>query len=283
MQLYVSALAVAVLLYTGVAGAAEPGFGVLPPGSVSTSETHDVTAEICRDHLFNPADVAPTLPAGYRLTTAAHMASEDRALDALLLKNPKLREYALGSLCFVSAGRLSVDNVSVQAVPPQVLAFWWAAAEGPRHAAMRGKTEWVQLGSWYSSAIKSQSALLRTDPMAEFTDVQVEQSDANRWHIRLVLPKETVTAEVSSSGRLAPSRAQQPGYMSVPMSGRATDYFSVYTYFGHHHQAARGEWRATGTGVFSEAFSIEGEAGAFRTIFQAGWRSRSGLYRFSSQ
>jgi hypothetical protein len=282
MQRYVSAATVAMLLYTGAAGAADPGFGKLPPGSVSTSETHDVTAEICRDHLFNPAAVAPTLPAGYRLTNAAHAASKDRALEALLLKSPKLREYALGSLCFVSAGRLSVDDVAVQAVPPKVLAFWWAAAEGPRHAAMRGEAEWVQLGSWYSSAIKNQSAVLRTDPMAEFIDVQVEQAAANRWRIRLALPGETVTAEVSSSGRLERSRAQQPGYMSVPMSGRAADYFSVYTYFGHYHQAARGEWKATGTGVFSEAFSIDGEAGAFRTVFQAGWRSRSGLYRFSS-
>jgi hypothetical protein len=282
MQLHLSAPAVALLLYTGVAGAAEPGFGELPPGSVSTSETHDVAAEICRDHLFDPAAVASTLPSGYRLTTAARVASKDRALEALLLKNPKLRDYALGSLCFVSAGRLSVDDVSVQAVPPQLLAFWWAAAEGPRHAAMRGKAEWVQLGSWYSSAIKNPSAVQRTDPMAEFTDVQVELADANRWHIRLALPSETVTAEVSGSGRLEPSRAQQPGYMSVPMSGRAADYFSVFTYFGHHHQAAGADWRATGTGVFSEAFSIEGEAGVFRTVFQAGWKSRSGLYRFSS-
>jgi hypothetical protein len=283
MQLRLSPTAVAVLLYTGTAGAAEPGFGELPPGSMSTSETHDVTAEICRDHLFNSVALAPTLPVGYRLVTAAQVASKDQALGALLLSNPKLRDYAMGSLCIVSAGRLSVDNVSVHAVSPKLLAFWWAAAEGPRHAAMRGKTEWVQLGSWYSSAIKSHSAVLRTDPMAEFMDIQVEQADANRWRIRLALPGENVTAEVSTSGPLKPSRAQQPGYMSVPMSGRSADYFSVFTYYGHHHQAARGEWRATGTGVFSEAFSIEGEAGVFRTVFQSGWRSLSGLYRFSSQ
>jgi len=119
--------------------------------------------------------------------------------------------------------------------------------------------------------------------MAEFSDVRVEPVDSNRWRVRLALPSETVTAEVSTSGRLVPSRAEQPGYMSVPMSGPAADYFSVFTYFGHHHQSARGEWRATGTGVFSAAFSIEGEAGVFGTGFQAGWKSRAGLYRFSSQ
>ena len=282
MQPHLVATALALLAYTGLASPAELGFGELPAGSVSISETQDVTAEICRDHLFNPATVAVILPVGYRLATATQAADKDRALEALLLENPKLREYAIGSLCFVSAGRLAVDDVSVQAAPPLLLAFWWAATEGPRHAAMRGKTAWVQLGSWYSSAIRNRPALLRTDPMAEFIDVQVEPVGSNQWRLRLALPGETVTAEVSTSGRLEPSRAAQPGYMSVPMSGRAADYFSVFTYFGHHHQGARGEWRATGTGVFSEAFSIAGEAGVFGTVFQAGWRARSGLYRFSS-
>jgi hypothetical protein len=282
MQPHLIATALALVAFIGLPAAAEIAFGELPAGSVSTSETRDVTAEICRDHLFNPATVDITLPVGYRLTTATDAANKNRALEALLLKNPKLREYAIGSLCFVSAGTLAVDDFSVQAAPPLLLAFWWAATEGPRHAAMRGNTAWVQLGSWYSSAIKGQPAVLRTDPMAEFIDVQVEPVGSNQWRLRLALPSETVTGEVSTSGRLEPSRAAQPGYMSVPMSGRAADYFSVFTYFGHQHQGARGEWRATGTGVFSEAFSIEGEAGVFGTVFQAGWRARSGLYRFSS-
>ena len=118
--------------------------------------------------------------------------------------------------------------------------------------------------------------------MAEFTDIQVEQVQPNRWRVRLVLPGETVTADVGTSGQPVPSRAEQPGFMSVPMSGAAADYFSVFTYFGHHHETARGEWRATGAGVFSQAFDIEGEATVFGTTFQAGWRARSGLYRFSS-
>lgn len=275
------ATAVALLVCAGLAGAAEPRFGDLPAGFVSTSETHDVTAEICRDHLFDPASLRTTLPTGYRLTTAAHAAKRDPALESLLQKTPKLRDHAMGSLCFVSAGGFEVDGASVHTGPPMPLAFWWAAAEGPRHAAMRGKTAWVQLRSWYPSAITNRTAVLQTDPMAEFSDIQVEQVQPNRWRVRLVLPSETVTADVSTSGLPVPSRAEQPGFMSVPMSGRAADYFSVFTYFGHHHQAARGEWKATGTGVFGEAFSIENEATVFNTVFQAGWKARAGLYRFS--
>lgn len=277
------ATSAALLVCVGLAGAAEPRFGELPAGSVSTSETHDVTAEICRDHLFDPARLNTTLPSGYRLITAAHAARRDPALASLLQKNPKLRDHTMGSLCFVSAGRFEVDGAPVHAGPPLPLAFWWAATEGPRHAAMRGKTTWVQLRSWYPPAITNRSAVLGTDPMAEFSEIQVEQVQSNLWRVRLALPGETVTAEISSSGVPVPSRAEQPGFMSVPMSGRAADYFSVFTYFGHHHQAARGEWRATGTGVFSEAFSIEGEAAVFSTVFQAGWKARAGLYRFSSR
>lgn len=283
MQLHPPATVVALLVCSGLAGAAEPRFGELPSGSLSTSETHDVAAEICRDHLVDRASLSTTLPAGYHLTSATDTATGNPALASLLRKTPKLRDYAVGSLCFVSAGRFEVDGASVHAIPPVPLAFWWAAAEGPRHAAMRGKTAWVQLKSWYPSAITNRAAVLRTDPMAEFGEIQVEQVQPNRWRVRLTLPGETVTAEVSSSGLPVPSRAAQPGFMSVPMSGRAADYFSVFTYFGHNHQAARGEWKATGTGVFSESFSIEGEATAFGTIFQAGWKARAGLYRFSSQ
>lgn len=244
---------------------------------------HDVTAEICRDHLFDPTRFTATLPPGYRLAAASEAAKRDPALSALLQKSPKLGAYAVGSLCFVSAGGFQVDGVSLLAGGRVPLAFWWAAAEGPRHAAMRGKATWVQLRSWYPSALTNRVAVLAADPMAEFSDIQVEQVQSDQWRVRLALPGETVTAEVSGSGHPAPSRAAQPGYMSVPMSGSAAGYFTVFTYFGHHHQAARGHWRAEGTGVFSEAFAIEGEAAAFSTVFQSGWSARSGLYRFSSQ
>lgn len=276
------ALAVVALACTGAAWAADPGFGELPPGSISTSETHGVAAEICRDHLFDPAVAKARLPAGFRLISAAEAASSDRAIDALLQANPKLRRYALGTLCFMSVGQFVVDDWPVGGANPSPVAFWWASAQGPRDANMRGKTSWVQLGSWYSLGSPSRPAVLRMDPMAEFVDIEIEQVEPNRWRIRLALPSETVAAEVTSSGSRVPSRAAQPGYMSVPMSGRAAGHFSVFTFFGHHHQAAQGRWQALGTGVFSDAFAIAGEADAFSTVFQDGWTSRAGLYRFSN-
>lgn len=283
MQTRLLSTVLALLACTGLAGAAEPRYGELPAGSLSVSETRDVTAEICRDHLFDPATVRAALPAGYRLTTAAESATKDPALETLLLKFPKLRDYAMGSLCFVSAGRFEVDGAAVHAAVPLPLAFWWGAAEGPRHAAMRGKAAWVQLRSWYPSTVTNRAAVLATDPMAEFVDLEVEQVQSDQWRVRLALPGETVTAEVRTSGDPVPSRAAQPGFMSVPMSGRAADHFSVYTYVGHRHRVARGEWKATGTGLFSEAFAVEGETAVFGTVFQAGWAARSGLYRFSSR
>lgn len=277
------AFAAATLVCTCATRAADPRFGELPSGSISTSETSGVLAEICRDHLFDPAAAIAGLPVGFRLISAAEAASKDTALQPLLQGNPKLRSYAIGSLCFMSVRRFAVDGESVESTRPLPVAFWWAKAEGPRHPDMRGKATWVQLGSWYPSGIQHRSAVLRTDPMAEFVDMEVEQVGANRWRLRLALPSETVTADVTGSGRRLPSRGEQPGYMSVPMSGRAARYFSVFTYYGHHHQAARGTWRASGTGVFSDAFQLPEETDALGTVLQDGWSSRAGLYRYSGQ
>lgn len=277
------ALAAATLACAASACAADPRFGELPAGAVSISETHGVTAEICRDHLFDPALARTRLPDGYRLVSASEVASGQPALAALLQADPARRSHALGTLCLLSVDRLVVDDSLVQARYPLPVAFWWASAVGPRHVDMRGKATWVQIGSWYSTGTRDRLAVLRADPMAEFVDIDVDRAEPDRWRMRLVLPGDTITAEVSLSGRSMPSRAAQPGYLSVPMSGPAADRFSVYTYFGHHLRTAQGTWRATGGGVFSQALSIAGEAAVFGTIFQEGWTSRSGLYRYSTR
>lgn len=275
-------IAGAVLTLSGLAGAADARYGHLPPGSISTSETREVNAEICRDHLFDPSATSSRLPAGYRLIHAEEAARTNRALEPLLLADPKLRRYALGSLCFMSVGKFFVDDMPVHDDGPVSIAFWWAAATGPRHANMRGKAAWVQLGSWYPLTARNQPAIRKSDPMAQFVDLQMQAVGPNQWRMRLALAGETVSATITSSGNRSPSRAVQPGYMSVPMSGPGAGVFAVYTYVGHHHQSANGTWRAAGSGVFSDAFLIPGESTAFSTVFQNGWSSRAGLYRFAA-
>ena len=271
---------VAVATACAAAGCAtDPRFGELPPGAISTSQTTGVVAEICRDHLFDPARAARGLPAGYRFVLAAEATLADPALQALLQSQPQWRHHAVGALCFLSVRHFSVDGQAVEGNGPMPAAFWWAKAVGPRHADMRGEAAWVQLGSWYPTGLQHRSAVLRADPMAEFVEVEVEPAGANQWRLRLVLPTETVAAHVAASGPRVPSRRPQPGHMSVAMSGQAAAYFSVYTYFGHHHQAAQGTWRASGTGVFSEAFGTRVESPALGTVLQDGWSSRAGLYR----
>ena len=56
------ALAMLILAFGTVAGAAEVAFGPLPAGAVSTNVVSEVSAEICRDHLFDPSRVKPKLP-----------------------------------------------------------------------------------------------------------------------------------------------------------------------------------------------------------------------------
>lgn len=74
-------------------------------------------------------------------------------------------------------------------------------------------------------------------------------------------------------------KAPQPGFMTVLFSGASADEFTVFTYFGHRHREAKGIWRASGRGVFADAFRIPGKAQALGTFFQEGWRARGGLYR----
>lgn len=278
-----SKLATVASLWCGFAFASDTRFGELPDGSLGTAETYGVSAEICREHVFNPAATALSLPEGYRLHTVSDLARRNNSIKSLLEAHPKIHGYALGVLCFLRADKFVVEDTPDQTVQPVLAAFWWASAEGPLHSSMRGKAQWVQLGSWYASNTPNRPAILKADPMAAFADLEVVEHASNRWRMRLVLPDEVLVAEALSSHARTPSAATQPAHMSVPMSGRSKDRFTVYTYFGHVHRSAQGTWRATGSGVFSEALAVAGEDEAFETVFQEGWSSRSGLYSFSGK
>jgi len=262
---------------TLTARAGENGYGALPAGWTSVSEVSDVAAEICRDHLFDPAVVAGRLPAGFRLVTVAEGAQEDPALARFLQANPRYSGYALGSLCFLSAGKFVVDGVRVQSPGRIPMAFWWARVVGTGDARMRGKVQWVQLASWYPHDVADQARILATDPTAEFTDLRVEEITPDTWRVHLALPEEIIDADIRCTGEPVPRRSTE-NFMSVPMAGKGSGYFWVITYFGHHHRPAQGEWRSQGKGVFSAAWAIPGEAGSFGTLFQSRWSALSGLY-----
>jgi hypothetical protein len=264
------------------AHAADPALGTLPPNSLSTSDTSGVDAEICRDHLFDPSSLSLDLPAGYRLRTAEEVSATDPALAEWLSQHPSAKRFAVGSLCFMSFRTFIIDGKPLRGSRDKAAAFWWAAAEGPLHADMRGKARWVQLRSWYSRSLDHKRAIRRTDPMAQFTDIEIAHAAADDWHLRLVLPNETVEADIHTTSPSVPRKSSGPGYMSVPMSGKSMEYFSVFTYAGHHSRDAQGEWRAAGTGVFSSALALPNEASVLGTVFQEGWTARSGLYRFSN-
>lgn len=271
-------LAPALLLVAVPSLASDVTFGELPPGPISTNVVTDVSAEICRDHLFARSWIEARLPTDYRLILAAEYATEDPGVADLIKGNARYSTYAVGSLCFMSVGSFVVDGVRVHSTGPTPMAFWWVRAAGPRDSRMQGKVDWLQLASWYSRDIVQREKILATDPMALFVDLSVIQAEPGLWRMRLKLPNETVEAEVLGSGQRRKRNAPQPGFMTVPFTGASTGSFWVITYFGHHHQPAKGQWRAKGAGVFSDALQIPGEASAFRTSFQDGWSALSGLY-----
>jgi hypothetical protein len=258
--------------------ASDVTFGKLPPGAISTNVVTDVSAEICRDHLFDPSLIVARLPKNYRLILATEYVREDPGVADLVKSNAKYSTYAVGSLCFMSVGSFVVDGVRVHSTAPTPMAFWWVHAAGPRDSRMQGKVDWLQLASWYSRDVIQREKILATDPMALFVDLSVIQAEPGLWRMRLELPNESIEAEVRGSGQRKKRNAPQPGFMTVPFTGESAGSFWVITYFGHHHQPAKGQWRAKGTGVFSDALQIPGEASVFRTSFQDGWSALSGLY-----
>jgi hypothetical protein len=272
--------AVLAVLALGTPGhAADVTYGSLPPGALSTNETTAVAAEICRDHLFNPKLVRARLPKGYRLISAEEYAKNDPGLAELIKSKKKYRTYAVGSLCFMSVGSFVVDGIRMHSAAPTPMAFWWAQATGPRDSRMQGKVDWLQLASWYSQDITERARVVANDPMAQFVDLNVTQSEPGLWRMRMALANEVIQAEVRASGDRKPRKTPQPGFMSVPFTGDAAGSFWVITYFGHHHQSADGKWSATGKGVFRDALSIPGESAVFMTAFQDGWSALSGLYK----
>ncbi|NMD08004.1 MAG: hypothetical protein GYA66_08505 [Phyllobacteriaceae bacterium] len=269
-----------VLLFAGTpALAADVSFGELPAGAISTNVVKDVRAEICRDHLFDPSLVKARLPTGYRLILAAEYGKGDPDVARLVSSNAKYSAYAVGSLCFMSVGSFVVDGTRMGSHEPTPMAFWWARAAGPRDPRMRGKVDWLQLASWYPRDIVHRENILATDPTAQFVDLEVKQTEPGHWSMRLTLPNESIEAEVRGSGQREKRNAPEPGYMAVPFAGKDSGSFWVITYFGHHHQSAQGQWHARGSGAFSDALQIPGEALVFETFFQDGWSALSGLYR----
>lgn len=258
-------------------------YGVLAPGAVSTSEQSRVRAEVCRDHLVDPSHAKVKLHSGYRFVRASELAKDDPGIAALLANTPAHANHLVGSLCFMLVDSFDVDGSRVIAEnEPSPMAFWWARAErtGWADPRMQGKSEWVQLASWYADEGSDRARIAKTDPMAEFVRIEVAETKPGAWHARLELAGETVEASIVVSGEPKRRKAPEPGFMTVPFTGKSARYFTVFTYFGHHHQTAEGVWTAIGDGALSNAFRIPGEAAAFGTLFQSRWQARAALYEF---
>lgn len=257
-------------------------YGDLAPDAISTAEQSGVHAEICRDHLLDPVRLSVTLPENYVLLSASRLAANDPALAAFLKATPQYASHFVGSLCFMLSDNFDVDGARAVAVGrPAPMAFWWAHAErtGAADPRMRGKAEWVQLASWYPRADAERALITKTDPMAQYVDVDVAETKPGTWRARLALAGETVEAFIEVTGEPKKRSTRGPGFMTVTFSGDAARYFTVFTYFGHYHQPAQGTWTAKGTGPFASAFGVSEEATAFDTFFQSRWQARSALYK----
>ena len=117
--------------------------------------------------------------------------------------------------------------------------------------------------------------------MAQFVEyLDVKPTQPNFWHLRIVLPTETVEGDVHLSGTRTSMNRPEPGYSTLPFAGDHAAYFLVITYFGHRQQPASGEWRAHGSGTFTDTLTNVGDNLTLGTSFEDRWQARSGLYKF---
>lgn len=263
--------------------AAGTEYGELARTAISVSELTEVEAEICREHLLDPSGVKVRLPAGYRLTMASELARKNQKLASLIARDARYSSYAIGSLCFMSTGSFVVEGVRAHSPGPTPMAFWWVRVMSTKGTEtdprMKGKRDWLQLASWYSHEGTDRARITATDPMAQFVELVVNRVHNDNWRMRMALASGVIDVEVRVSGPRIKRKAPQPGFMSVLFSGGSADYFTVFTYFGHHHRNAEGTWLATGSGAIADALKISGDAETFDTLFQDGWQARSGLYK----
>ena len=278
-----SFIAALTVLATAIAAEQAVTYGTLAPGAISIAEQSGVRAEICRDHLIDPADIKMKIPASYRLLNASALAKDDPGLAALLANTPRYGNHFVGSLCFMLIENYDVDGVRVISQKASPMAFWWVHAErvGEADPRMQGKSEWLQLASWYADKDVDRAGIAKSDPMAEFVPIDVDEAKSGIWRVRLKHGTETVEATISVTGEPQRRKSPQPGFMTVGSTGESARYFTVFTYFGHHHQTAEGIWAASGGGVFSRAFGVPDEAAAFGTFFQSRWQARAALYEFN--
>jgi len=279
-------LSVLVLLAAGCASrqASVTGgfFGELPDGALSCSVQERVHGEICVDLLLPIEAVQAELPPGQRAVSVPERAVKDPELAEALRAHPELAGRALVSLCFLALDTFEIDGRAAHPPGTVSAAFLWAyvtPSDTPADARMLGKRNFVQLRAWYPAAGVERELVRTTDPMAEFTEVSMRPAGEGAWELTLVLADERIEARVRTVGERQPMNRPSPAFMSVPSAGRFADFFTVYTFHGHHLSATEATWHAEGNGPLSAAFAETSATLGLPTILEDGWSARSALYR----
>lgn len=257
-------------------------FGELPPGALSHSVQERVHGEICVDLLLPLEVVQAELPPGQRAVSVPERAARDPELAEALRAHPELAGRALVSLCFLALDTFEIDGRTPYPPGSVSAAFLWAyvtPSDTPADARMLGKRNFVQLRAWYPAAGAERALVLATDPMAEFTEVTMRRAGPDTFDLTLVLAGERLEGRVRTVGERQPMNRPSPAFMTVPSAGRFADFFTVYTYYGHHLWSTEATWQTSGNGQLASAFAETSATLGLSTILEDGWSARSGLYR----
>ncbi len=260
----------------------------MPDESISRAAISGVSAEICVEHLFPPDLQIPEMPAGYQLSKVADRARGEKRFAAILASRPDYASFRVGTLCFVLSATFRVNDASVGTSEAVPMAFWWASVaasdEPPRpDSRVRGTITQVQLASWYPDEAVDRSLILAFDPMAQFVPIRIRSLGPGHWRVALELQDGRVEGEIHGLGdrrKLRPSAESK--FMTVASAGPHSEYFTVFTYFGHHAESASSRWLGSGTSPVVRYIGLSGPDLGLGTEVQDSWQAQAGLYRVNS-
>jgi hypothetical protein len=241
-----------------------------------------VHGEICVDLLMPIESVQAELPPGQRPLSVPERAARDPELAEALRAHPELAGRALVSLCFLALDTFEIDGRAAYPSGSVSAAFLWAyvtPSDSPADARMLGKRNFVQLRAWYPAAGAERALVLATDPMAEFTEVTMRRASTDSWELVLDLAGERIEGRVRTVGERQPMNRPSPSFLTVPSAGRFSDFFTVYTFYGHNLWETEATWQAGGNGPLAAALVETSATLGLATILEDGWSARSGLYR----
>ena len=257
--------------------------GTLPAGSLGTTELAGVRGEIALFLLVDSALVAGRIPPEVEVPRLRRLAATDSTAADYLAAHPDRGSWVWTMLAFASLDSVSEDKRVPH--PPVNDAFWWMWSRPvPELDARALGTDWAIELAWWVDDPERARYLQGLGSSVQHGRVLVEQADDGLWRLGLEGAGLRVRATCRLEGERAPDAYPLPAYTTVWEGGADLDFFTVFTYAGHHSQPCSADWSSDGQHPLARALRAVtpeemAEFPGSAPVVQDGWRARAAFYR----